>query len=375
MKRQILEFFSNLFDTSRWPARWHCGYWSDFHGWLYIISDLAIWLSYFLIPVIIIGYFSKKRKSIKFHKVYFLFAAFILLCGATHFLDAVMFWVPMYRLNALIRLITAIVSIMTTFYLIRILPQATQQKTSLELENEIQRRIAAEQRLEEANKSLNNFAFMAAHDLQEPLRKLVLYGSRLEQGMEATADPALKGYAQKMVSSSRRMQQLTKDLLNLAVMDKAIELHPTDLTGAINLALEELQLKIMEKHATIEMGDIPLVSGNDRYLQQLFFNLISNSLKFSNRSPVISIQGRKENGRVLIDIRDNGIGMDPAGSQKIFEPFQRLHAKATYDGSGIGLAICKKLMDIHHGSIRVQSEKGKGSVFTLDFPDIVGRDL
>src|SRR5687767_10007153 len=96
---QVVEFFRHLFDTSSWPARWKCGYWSDFHGWLYIISELMIWIAYFLIPLIIINYFSKKRASIKFRKVYLLFASFILLCGSTHFFDAMMFWIPMYRFN------------------------------------------------------------------------------------------------------------------------------------------------------------------------------------------------------------------------------------------------------------------------------------
>ncbi|HEX8357349.1 MAG TPA: two-component sensor histidine kinase, partial [Segetibacter sp.] len=98
--KQIIEFFKGFFDTNKWPARWNCGYWSDFHGWLYIVSDLMVWLAYFLIPVIILKYFLKKRSGIKFHGIYILFAAFILLCGSTHFLDAVMFWLPMYRFNA-----------------------------------------------------------------------------------------------------------------------------------------------------------------------------------------------------------------------------------------------------------------------------------
>jgi chemotaxis family two-component system sensor kinase Cph1 len=368
MMKQIIEFFSGLFDTRSWPPRWHCGYWTDFHGWLYIASDLAIWLSYFLIPVIIIGYFSKKRKTIKFHKVYFLFAAFILLCGTTHFMDAVMFWVPMYRLNALIQLITAAVSVLTAYYLIKILPAAFQQKTNVELENEIQRRIVAEQKLEEANKNLGNFAFMAAHDLQEPLRKIVLYGSRLEEGMKIVTDTKFFDYAQKMVNSSRRMQQLTRDLLNLAVLEKEIRLHPTDPSRAISLALEELQSRIGEKHARVEIGSIPVVQGNDQYLQQLFLNLIGNSLKFCDRPPVISIQGEEKDGKLFIYIRDNGIGMSEESSDKIFEPFQRLNNKAAYEGSGIGLAICKKIMNIHHGSIHANSQKGVGTIFTLEFP-------
>ena len=106
---QIIEFFKKLFDSSDWPPRWHCGRWTEFHGWLYIISDLLIWSAYFTIPIVIIRYISKKQ-GIRFVRLYFLFAAFILACGATHFLDAVAFWIPAYRLNALVRLITGILS-------------------------------------------------------------------------------------------------------------------------------------------------------------------------------------------------------------------------------------------------------------------------
>src|SRR5260221_6905523 len=115
---QFINFFKNLFDASDWPPRWHCGKWSEFHGWLYIISDLLIWSAYFAIPVIIIRYITRKQHA-RFLKIYFLFAAFILACGATHFLDALAFWLPVYRLNALIRFATGVLSWVTVFHLIR----------------------------------------------------------------------------------------------------------------------------------------------------------------------------------------------------------------------------------------------------------------
>src|SRR5665647_2932617 len=106
---QLTDFFLKLFDYSDWPPRWHSGKWSEFHGWLYIISDLLIWSAYFTIPLVIIKYITRKS-DVQFVKLYFLFAAFILACGATHFLDAVSFWFPLYRLNALVRLLTGVLS-------------------------------------------------------------------------------------------------------------------------------------------------------------------------------------------------------------------------------------------------------------------------
>ncbi len=122
-KSDFVAFFSNLFDSKSWPPRWICGSWTSFHGWLYIGSDLLIWLAYMIIPVILI-FFIQKKPEIPFLPVFYLFGAFILLCGATHAIDALMFWWPGYRVSALVRLLTAIVSMGTVFALIRDLPKA-----------------------------------------------------------------------------------------------------------------------------------------------------------------------------------------------------------------------------------------------------------
>lgn len=127
---EVSEFFSKLFETSDWPPRWVCGTWSDFHGWLYIGSDVAIWLAYFIIPVIII-WFVQKRPNVPFLPVFWLFAAFIIFCGATHILDAIMFWWPGYRLSGLIRFFTALISFATVFALIRDLPKLLDYKAPL----------------------------------------------------------------------------------------------------------------------------------------------------------------------------------------------------------------------------------------------------
>jgi hypothetical protein len=125
---EISEFFGNLLDVSDWPPRWICGKWSDFHGWLYIISDLTIWLAYFLIPVILMWFIQQNRRM-PFLPVFWLFVAFILFCGLTHALDALIFWWPAYRLSALVRFFTAVVSMWTVFALIKHLPKVLELKT------------------------------------------------------------------------------------------------------------------------------------------------------------------------------------------------------------------------------------------------------
>ena len=213
---QLIEFFKGLFAYDEWPPRWKCGYWSDFHGWLYIISELMVWTAYFMIPLLIINYFNKKKGIIRFRKVYLLFATFILLCGSTHFLDALMFWIPMYRFNAVVRLATGIVSLLTVYNLFKVLPDLFNQKTTIELEKEIIRRNIAEKKLEEANQNLQHFASIAAHYLQEPLRKIVMFTSRLADHNKDHFDSQSKEYSEKTAAAAKRMQNLIYDVLTLS---------------------------------------------------------------------------------------------------------------------------------------------------------------
>lgn len=149
----MVAFFQKLLDSSDWPPRWHCGEWTEVHGWLYIISDLLIWAAYFSIPLVILKYVVRKSNT-RFFKLYVLFAAFILACGGTHFLDALAFWLPMYRLSALMRLITAVVSWITVFYLVKYLPIAFSLKTESELQAEIEQRTKVEDEVHLLNKRL-----------------------------------------------------------------------------------------------------------------------------------------------------------------------------------------------------------------------------
>ena len=366
--KSVVDFLKGLFDSHLWPARWYCGYWSDFHGWLYIISDLMIWVAYFLIPVIIFNYVSKRKHVIKYPGIYLLFGAFILLCGTTHFLDASMFWVPMYRLNALVRFLTAVVSLLTVYYLIKILPEAFRQKTSIELEREIGRREIAELKLAEANRDLEAFASIASHDLQEPLRKIKTFSSLLYESNTADFTPESRDLTEKIIHSTERMQGLVNDVLSLSTLSEEITLDPVDIRKVISNALDDLEINIQEKAAFIHIGHIPPVSGNSNYLNQLFVNLISNAIKFTKQKPVISISGEQQGERVFIRIQDNGIGIEEKDISRIFEAFTRLNAKSEFEGSGIGLTICRKIVTLHKGTIRVNSKPGEGTVFIVDLP-------
>ena len=164
--KDIADFFRQLMDSSDWPPRWHCGKWTEFHGWLYIVSDLLIWSSYFAIPVVILKYISRKQNA-RFIRLYFLFAAFILACGATHFLDAVAFWVPLYRLSALVRLITGIISWITVFYIVKYLPLAVSLRPMKELEQEIEQRQKAEEQFRSLNAKLDRLVMSRTAEISD----------------------------------------------------------------------------------------------------------------------------------------------------------------------------------------------------------------
>jgi PAS domain-containing protein len=152
---ELAHFFGHLFDTSSWPPRWHCGLWTDFHGWLYIISDLLIWAAYFAMPLVILKFIAQKKYA-SFPRLYFLFAAFILACGLTHLVDAVAFWLPMYRLNAVVLFVTAIISWVTVYYLVKELPVAFTLKTAKEFEVEIEQRKIVENEVRVLNAKLES---------------------------------------------------------------------------------------------------------------------------------------------------------------------------------------------------------------------------
>lgn len=506
--KQVAEFFRKLLDTSDWPPRWHCGKWTEFHGWLYIISDILVWSAYFAIPLIIIRYISKKHDA-RFIRLYFLFAGFILACGATHFFDAITFWWPLYRVNALVRAITGIISWITVFYLIRLLPVAFTLRSSAELEAEVEQRKKAEDKfrnllesapdsmvivneqgiiqlvnaqtvnmfgyarhemvnekvcmlmpmrfnvteqiknndfqpdsstriikeeltgtrkngeqfpievclsplvteeglmlsaairdisekklmektireanitlerkvqqrtaeLERKNKELEQFAYVASHDLQEPLQTTSGFVQLLRKKYHGRLDPAADQYIEYVVQASGRMKTLIKDLLDYSRIGRGNESRPVDCNVIVQEVLADLQNVIAENGVYIRTGTMPILyNAYPTELKSLFQNLVSNSIKFRKPgiTPVVHIDAQQINGFWQFSVKDNGIGIEDQYLERIFVIFQRLHNRSTYDGSGIGLAHCKKIAELHGGKIWVQSEPGVGSTFYFTIAD------
>jgi len=238
-----------------------------------------------------------------------------------------------------------------------------------QIENEL-RRYAAE--LERSNADLRNFAHVASHDLQEPLRKITAFGERLRKHCGDALDARGTDYLQRMTDASQRMQGLIADLL--AFSRVSMQAHPAqevDLNQVLATVLEDLEISITESNAVIEVTEpLPKILGDRSQLGQLLQNLISNALKFHRpgESPRITIATTTSLQGHRIEVRDQGIGFEPKYAERIFGIFQRLHGRNEYEGTGVGLAICRKIVELHHGTITAVSQPGAGATFRVELP-------
>ncbi len=232
------------------------------------------------------------------------------------------------------------------------------------------------ERLERNNEELEQFAYVASHDLKEPLRKIITFGNMLETAAKDSMDERSKDYVVRMQNSASRMMNLIEDLLSFSRVNRPTEgFELVDLNAVVTRVLSDLEVTINTKHAKIQVGALPKVEGRKSQLGQLFQNLISNAVKFNDKpEPLVSITSENQTDPVTavktttINITDNGIGFENVYSNRIFEIFQRLHGKAEYPGTGIGLSICKKIVESHGGTIRATSELGEGAKFTIILP-------
>lgn len=240
------------------------------------------------------------------------------------------------------------------------------QRKILELEN-------ANAELERSNEDLNQFAYVCSHDLQEPLRTITNFTQLFAQRYPELVDDKAKQFIEFIVGAAKRMQSLINDLLSYSRVERKSQ--STDLVNcstALDLALANLQATIQENQANIQRTRLPVVSGNSSQVVQLFQNLLSNALKFRNAAaPEIHISACKSGQYWRFSVSDNGIGFDMKHAERIFSIFQRLHSRDKYEGTGIGLSICKKIVERHHGRIWVESKPGEGTTFYFTMPSLV----
>ncbi len=227
--------------------------------------------------------------------------------------------------------------------------------------------------LEHSNRELEEFARIASHDLQEPLRKVQAFGDRLKTKYSDALPEAGREYVDRMQNATARMQDLINDLLKLSrVSTQQHPNEPVDLAALATQVLADLEVRIEETGGTVELVDLPTLHADATQMRQLLQNLIGNALKYNRPGvpPVVRVEAAtSDDGQcVELTVRDNGIGFDMKHADRIFCVFQRLHGREEYEGTGVGLAVCRKIVERHQGTITAHSIVGEGSVFTVTLP-------
>lgn len=226
--------------------------------------------------------------------------------------------------------------------------------------------------LKRSNQELEQFAYIASHDLQEPLRKVIAFGERLKAKYSAIIDKTGNDYIERMNSASLRMQKMINDLLTYSrISTKLNPFIDVDLNSIIKEVISDLEITVEKSNALINIEELPTIEADSSQITQLINNLISNALKYHKKDvqPIISIYSEKEtNNKIKIFIKDNGIGFENQYAEQIFQPFLRLHGRSEYEGNGIGLAICKKIIERHKGSIKAEGKPDEGCTFIIELP-------
>ncbi|MBJ6136580.1 PAS domain S-box protein [Marinobacter litoralis] len=225
--------------------------------------------------------------------------------------------------------------------------------------------------LKRSNRELQDFAFVASHDLQEPLRKIQAFGDRLLRNSK-NFDEREQDYLRRMESAANRMQTLIKDLLSFSrISTRGQPFQQCHLNRILDEVLGDLETAIAESNARIDVSDLPEMMGDPSQLRQVFQNLLSNAIKFRrpDAQPIVRVYAEMASDQAwVLVVEDNGAGFDPKYAGRVFQPFQRLHSRSDYPGTGIGLAIVRKIIERHGGCIEAEGKPGSGAIFRVHFP-------
>jgi len=249
------------------------------------------------------------------------------------------------------------------------LEQRVKERTALLQETNQQLSITLEE-LGRSNRDLEEFAYIASHDLQEPLRKIASCSEIVEEQYQGRLDEDADRYLSFIADGAKRMQALINDLLSYSRVGRAdLQFLPTSLEEILGGTINDLQPLFQESNAQITHDPLPTLEVNPYQIGQLLQNLITNAIKFrGNQPPRIHLSARQNGDKWLFAVRDNGIGFEAHQAKRIFKAFQRLHPMGKYPGTGIGLAICNKIVERHGGSIWAESQPGGGATFYFTLP-------
>ncbi len=385
----MIDFFKHLFDTSGFPARWHCGTWSSRDGWIYIISSIGIWSAYVAIPIVL-SYFILRKKQLPFRGVFVLFGVFILACGTTHLMDAVIFWWPAYRLSGLILMVTAIVSWITVIALIPITPKVLAMRSPEELEGEIteHKKTTAEldatnRRLRAAERMKSEFVANVSHEIRKPMNGVI---GMTDLALETDLTAEQREYLETIKLSAQSLTTVINDILDFSKIEAGkldLEFVDFQLRQTIAETLRPLAARAKAKGLQLDCNVAAKVPdgllGDPTRLRQILVNLVGNAIKFTEYGRVVLNVTTSENrlessDHKLVNLQfaviDTGIGIPRERQRNVFEAFAQADDATTrrFGGTGLGLSICKKLVELMGGTIGLDSAAGCGSTFHFTLP-------
>lgn len=360
MWEQIVNFFS----IKGFMPHGMCLLWKPSILWTQVISDGIITISYYSIPAALI-YFVIKRHDLKFKWIFVLFGLFIICCGTTHLVAMIAFWEPIYGIQAIAKALTAIVSLLTAIVIWPLIPKALAIPSTQDLEQKNAHLKKTLHQLERSNKELDDFAYIASHDLKEPLRGIHNFSGFLMEDYKDKLDEQGLKQLQVLQTLTTRMENLITVLLEYSRV------------GRIDFALEECDLQQLVKEKLALLDDfikennveiffkttLPTIVCDKYRIGEVFQNLITNAIKYNEATnKIITIDCDEEKDKFVFSIQDNGIGIAKEHFDDVFKIFKRLHGRDEYGGgSGAGMTIAKKIIERHGGDIWLKSGEGQGT--------------
>lgn len=364
-------FFKSIFRADFMPHG-HCYFWKPEIVWLQVISNGAIAIAYFSIPLMLI-HFIRKRKDVPFHWIFLMFASFILWCGVTHILDIVVIWVPAYRLDSIVRAITAVVSVMTAFFLFPLIPQALALRSPKELEDKNLELETAYARIKESEKLKDEFFAKVSHELRTPLTLIL---SPLEAMLSGENGPVPSAYEQPlriMHNNAIRLLQIVNGILDFSKFKAGkvdVNREATNITELTKSVLNDFQPYLAQRNLRSEFvsnATEPILI--DRYLyERILFNLLSNAIKFNSEGGQVRVTVATAEGKIRLMVSDTGMGIAEKDLPYLFELFRQVDGAFTrqFDGTGLGLALVKEFAGLLGGTATVSSKIGEGLTFTVE---------
>ncbi|HYX53168.1 MAG TPA: ATP-binding protein, partial [Candidatus Limnocylindrales bacterium] len=332
---------------------------------LHLVCDLLIWLSYVAIAITLAYLVRVARRSIPFHWMFLAFGVFIIACGFTHLMEVITLWRPVYWLSGYVKLVTAVASVSTAILLPPLVPRIVALNRAAAVSAQMR------QELEVSNHELEAFSYSVSHDLRAPLRAIDGFSMAVLEDYANRLPPEAIEDLQRVRAGAERMSALIDDLLMVSRTTRSeINRQRVNLSEVAEDALTQLRSTDPKRRVEVDIQPNLTVQADPGLMRVLIENLIGNAWKFSGNNPqahIIFASEQRDNETVFF-IRDNGGGFDPAYTNRLFVPFQRLHTSDEFPGTGVGLATAQRIIRRHGGRIWAEAEKNKGATFFFTLP-------